>query len=89
MSGGSESNFELGYAVNVDSHLNLLKATRATAKQGQVPVYVFVSSLAVYGGPKCTPESYVLPASVYPTLYSKVDSLKQRYTGVGWIKLWR
>ena len=62
MSGGSESNFELGYAVNVDSHLNLLKVTRASAKAGQVPVYVFVSSLAVYGGPKCAPESYVIPA---------------------------
>ena len=62
MSGGSEANFELGYAVNVDAHLNLLKITRASAKKGgPVPVYVFVSSLAVYGGPKCTPESYVIP----------------------------
>jgi len=61
MSGGSESNFELGYAVNVDSHLNLLKTTRASMKD-HVPVYVFVSSLAVYGGPKCTPQSFVKPA---------------------------
>jgi len=62
MSGGSESNFELGYAVNVDSHLNLLKATYASVRGEYVPVYVFVSSLAVYGGPKCTPESHVVPA---------------------------
>lgn len=62
MSGGAEANFELGYAVNVDSNLNLLKAAHAHAKSsGHKPVYVFVSSLAVYGGPKCTPESYVIP----------------------------
>lgn len=61
MSGQSESNFELGYAVNVDSHLNLLKTARASAKDGQKPVYVFASSLAVYGGPKCTPTSLVVP----------------------------
>ena len=63
MSGQSESHFELGYAVNVDSHLNLLKTARASVKPGRpLPVYVFVSSLAVYGGPKCTPESHVIPA---------------------------
>jgi len=61
MSGGSEQNFELGYAVNVDSHLNLLKVTRAQSEGKPKPVYVFVSSLAVYGGPKCTPESFVVP----------------------------
>jgi nucleoside-diphosphate-sugar epimerase len=61
MSGGSETNFELGYAVNVDSHLNLLKVTRAKTQGKDKAVYVFVSSLAVYGGPKCQPESYVLP----------------------------
>jgi len=62
MSGGSESNFELGYAVNVDSHLNLLRATRESMRGDHTPVYVFVSSLAVYGGPKCTPESHVVPS---------------------------
>ena len=66
MSGGSESNFELGYAVNVDSHLNLLRVTRESMRRDHVPVYVFVSSLAVYGGPKCTPESFVIPSQVFP-----------------------
>ncbi|ORY32634.1 hypothetical protein BCR39DRAFT_523291 [Naematelia encephala] len=62
MSGGCEANFELGYKVNVDSHLVLLRATHAhSQKTDQRPVYVFVSSLAVYGGPKCTPTSYVVP----------------------------
>jgi nucleoside-diphosphate-sugar epimerase len=64
MSGGSEANFELGYAVNVDSHVALLKATHAHASAtGQMgptkPVYVFISSLAIYGGPKCKPTDYV------------------------------
>ena len=65
MSGGAEANFDLGYAVNVDSHLTLLKTAAkhgAGASAGQKPVYVFASSLAVYGGPKCKPEDLVVPA---------------------------
>jgi len=62
MSGGAEADFDLGYAVNVDSHLNLLKTAHAHAKaRSSKPVYVFVSSLAVYGGPKATPQSKVVP----------------------------
>ncbi|WWD17528.1 hypothetical protein CI109_101969 [Kwoniella shandongensis] len=66
MSGGAEANFPLGYAVNVDSNLNLLKYThthaQSTLSEGDPrPVYVFVSSLAVYGGPKCRPQDYVVP----------------------------
>jgi nucleoside-diphosphate-sugar epimerase len=68
MSGGAEANFPLGYAVNVDSHINLLKVSHAHAEQhfksGPKPRYVFVSSLAVYGGPKARPESLVKPEYV-------------------------
>lgn len=79
MSGGSEANFELGYAVNVDSHLNLLKATHAHATATkQKPLYVFVSSLAVYGGPKCTPSDRVIPEYV---LFIDVKG-EERYTGL-------
>jgi len=71
MSGGAEANFPLGYAVNVDSHVNLLKASHAHAEQhfksGPKPRYVFVSSLAVYGGPKARPESFVKPEYVTST----------------------
>jgi len=70
MSGGAEANFPLGYAVNVDSHINLLKVSHAHAEQhfksGPKPRYVFVSSLAVYGGPKARPESFVKPEYVFP-----------------------
>ncbi|EIW68076.1 NAD-dependent epimerase/dehydratase [Tremella mesenterica] len=65
MSGGAEANFDLGYAVNVDAHLNVLKtavAHAATFPEGEKTVYVFASSLAVYGGPKCRPQDLVVPA---------------------------
>jgi nucleoside-diphosphate-sugar epimerase len=67
MSGGSEADFELGWAVNVDSHVTLLKAARAHSDKvwkprGTKMVYVFISSLAVYGGPKCKPTDHVVPA---------------------------
>lgn len=66
MSGGAEANFDLGYAVNVDANLLLLQSTYAHAQatlspEAPRPIYVFVSSLAVYGGPKCRPQDYVVP----------------------------
>lgn len=63
MSGGSEANFELGYAVNVDSHVKLLAAARRHSDTvlGRRMVYCFISSLAVYGGPKCKPTDHVIP----------------------------
>ncbi|WVQ82275.1 hypothetical protein IAT38_004403 [Cryptococcus sp. DSM 104549] len=65
MSGGAEANFPLGYAVNVDSNLNVLRTTHEHSLKlpadAPRPVYVFVSSLAVYGGPKCRPQDYVVP----------------------------
>jgi hypothetical protein len=66
MSGGAEANFTLGWDVNVDAHVNLLKTTYAHAKStGVKPNYVYASSLAVYGGPKCTPQSFVIPKWVH------------------------
>lgn len=67
MSGGAEADFELGWAVNVDSHIALIKAAHAHSDavwkpQGKKMVYVFISSLAVYGGPKARPEDHVIPA---------------------------
>ncbi|KAL1405533.1 hypothetical protein Q8F55_009171 [Vanrija albida] len=70
MSGGSEANFELGWAVNVDSHVALLKAVRKHNDEifgkpdGSNPriVHVFISSLAVYGGPKAGPKDHVIPS---------------------------
>lgn len=69
MSGGSETNFDLGYAVNVDSNVTLLRAAyahaQATNQTGPSAPhklsYVFVSSLAIYGGDKCKPTDRVIP----------------------------
>lgn len=65
MSGQSESDFDFGYKVNIHSHLNLISALRKHAEtrpSGEaLPVYVNVSSLAVYGGEKATPVSKVQP----------------------------
>jgi hypothetical protein len=64
MSGQSEKDFTLGYAINLYSHLNLIAATTEHAQQqggeSVKPVYVNVSSLAVYGGEKATPSSKVV-----------------------------
>jgi len=65
MSGGSESDFTLGYAVNIFSHMKLLAQVAGhagTRPAGEpLPVYVNTSSLAVYGGAKATPLSTVIP----------------------------
>jgi hypothetical protein len=68
MSGQSEADFELGYNVNIFSHLNVLSVLAKHAESrpsGEpLPVHVNVSSLAVYGGPKAQPTSRVIPESV-------------------------
>lgn len=69
MSGGSEQDFELGYRVNVDSHVSLLKGVTKHHKESRpqgspLPLYIYTSSQAVYGGPKCLPTSTVQPESV-------------------------
>jgi hypothetical protein len=65
MSGQSESDFTLGYAVNLHSHLNLIAAAAehsSSRSASSPPVsYINVSSLAVYGGAKATPQSTVIP----------------------------
>ncbi len=47
VSGGAEQNFELGMKINFDATRDLLEAARAA---GNVPRFVFASSIAVYRG---------------------------------------
>jgi len=47
VSGGAEQSFELGMKVNFDATRDLLEACRLA---GHCPVFVFASSIAVYGG---------------------------------------
>lgn len=100
MSGGSEVNFDLGYAVNVDSNLSLLRTAfahaQATGQAGPDAAhklsYVFVSSLAVYGGPKCKPtdrvvpdETPVVPGTSYGIEKSIVELYVYDYGRRGWL----
>lgn len=50
VSGQAESDFEIGYAVNVDGTRHILEAIRRAGNH-YVPRLVFSSSVAVYGGP--------------------------------------
>ncbi|KAM0745880.1 NAD(P)-binding protein [Meredithblackwellia eburnea MCA 4105] len=83
MSGGSEANFDLGFHVNVDSHRVLLEQARFEGQQrGQKILYVFSSSLAVYGGPKCRPQDYVDPETtpLFPeTSYGAAKAIAELY----------
>lgn len=100
MSGGSEINFDLGYAVNVDSNLSLLRTAyahaQATGQAGPDAAhklsYVFVSSLAVYGGPKCKPtdrvvpdDTPVVPGTSYGIEKSIVELYVYDYGRRGWL----
>ncbi|KAL7418008.1 hypothetical protein BDY24DRAFT_346315 [Mrakia frigida] len=86
MSGGSEADFELGYRVNVDSHLALLKYTTKHHKderQGApLPIYIYISGLAVYGGPACEPKADVNgdDTPLYPeTSYGVAKAITELY----------
>lgn len=65
LSGQSEAEFDTGMRVNLDGTRALLEAARAT---GDVPRFIFSSSLAVFGGemPDVVPETLALmPQSSY------------------------
>ncbi|WVR07278.1 hypothetical protein IAU60_004319 [Kwoniella sp. DSM 27419] len=95
MSGGAEANFDLGYAVNLHSHIALLKKTHQHAESEFAaseprPVYVNASSLAVYGGvtpqsvvnPKVTP---VIPESSYGVQKHIIEMLAYDYGRKGYL----
>lgn len=69
VSGEAEANFDLGYAVNLDGMRALLQAIRAAAV---APRFVYVSSIAVFGGP--FPE--VIPDDFAPTPQSSYGTQK-------------
>ncbi|KAJ9094827.1 hypothetical protein QFC20_006805 [Naganishia adeliensis] len=96
MSGQSEADFELGYNVNIFSHLNVLSVLAKHAESrpsGEpLPVHVNVSSLAVYGGPKAQPTSCVIPEDTplqpetsYGVCKSVVELITYDYSRKGFI----
>ncbi len=60
-SGGSETDFELGYRTNLDGTRNLLEAIRKTG-DGYKPKVIYTSSIAVYGAPfpHSIPDDFIL-----------------------------
>lgn len=85
VSGEAESNFELGYRVNVEASRLLFEAIRALAYR---PKVVFSSSSAAFGGPfpGIVPDTFHLtPLTSYGTQKMIVEGLLADYTRRGFI----
>lgn len=85
LSGGSAADFDLAHRVNVQGTTNLLEAARAT---GAAPLFVFTSSLAVFGGqlPEQMPEHWgAHPESTYGAFKAIGELLVSEYSRKGWI----
>ncbi|ORY88974.1 hypothetical protein BCR35DRAFT_288247 [Leucosporidium creatinivorum] len=83
MSGQSEANHALGYAVNIDSHKNLLEAAKKVFEtKGKKITFVHISGLAVFGGERCKPEAFVDPMTtpLFPeTSYGTAKAIAELY----------
>jgi nucleoside-diphosphate-sugar epimerase len=80
VSGEAETDFELGYRVNLDSTRALFNALR---KAGNRPRVVFTSSIAVYGGPfpDIIPDDFhTVPLTSYGTQKLMSEALLTDYT---------
>ncbi len=85
MSGGAEKAFETGYRANLHGTLHLLEAAR---RAGNVPRFVFTSTIATYGGdlPDIVPESQRLtPQSSYGTQKAIGELLVNDYSRRGFV----
>ena len=85
VSGEAESNFDLGYRVNVDGGRCLLEGLRAN---GNCPRFVFSSSGAVFGGllPEFIDDNFApVPQTSYGSQKLVVETLVQDYSRKGFI----
>ncbi|MBO6718616.1 MAG: SDR family oxidoreductase [Rhizobiaceae bacterium] len=85
VSGEAESNFDLGYRVNMDGTRALFDAIRLSPK---VPRVVFSSSIAVFGGPfpDIIPDDFhTVPLSSYGTQKLISEALLTDYTRRGFM----
>ena len=85
VSGQAEREFDLGMRVNLDATRTLLEVAR---RLPQPPIFVFASSLAVYGGelPAVVGDRTALsPQSSYGTQKSVGELLVQEYSRRGWV----
>lgn len=86
VSGEAETNFELGYKVNVEGGRALLEGLRAN---GNRPRFIFASSGAVFGGPfpELIDDNFApVPQTSYGTQKVIVEALVQDYTRKGFIE---
>ena len=89
VSGEAETDFELGYRVNLDGTRALLEAIRAAhLTDGYRPRLVFSSSIAVFGAPlpDVTPEDFApTPLTSYGTQKAIGELLLADYTRRGFV----
>jgi nucleoside-diphosphate-sugar epimerase len=85
VSGQAEADFDLGMRVNLDGTRGLLEAARAA---GRRPVFVFASSLAVFGPPipdRVTDDTPVRPQSSYGTQKALGELLVSDFSRKGFV----
>lgn len=88
VSAEAETDFDKGYAVNVDGTRRLLEACRARAAAGRPVRLVFSSSAAVYGGPlpPLVPDDHHLtPQTSYGAQKAIGELLVADYTRKGFV----
>lgn len=85
LSGGSASDFDLSMRVNVDGTRSLLEAARHS---GSSPLFVFTSSLAVFGGqsPEVVEDQWAeQPESTYGAFKAVGELLVNEYSRKGFV----
>ena len=85
VSGGAEADFEGGMRINLDATRELLEAVRSV---GRPPIFVFASSIAVYGGDlpeMITDHTPALPRLSYGTQKLVCEVLINDYTRRGFV----
>ncbi|MCX8101838.1 MAG: SDR family oxidoreductase [Geminicoccaceae bacterium] len=85
VSGQAETDFELGYAVNLDGTRFVLEAARHL---GRRPIFVFASSCAVYGGDlpePITDTTHLTPQSSYGNQKAMGERLVADYHRKGFV----
>ena len=89
VSGEAETDFDLGYRVNLDGTRALLASIRAAhTTDGYCPRLVFSSSIAVFGAPlpEVTPEDFApMPLTSYGTQKAISELLLADYTRRGFV----
>jgi len=67
VSGDCEHDLDLGLRSNLDTTRALLQAARTAGKTGQAPLFVYASSVAVFGGDPGQPMPQVIADDTLPT----------------------